>query len=268
MSDRQYQWVYRKIKETTGIDLSAYKSQQAHRRLDFYLRRSGAKSWAEYFRRVEQNPQELQALRNYLTINVSCFFRDPHKFRQLQERILPRLVQSNGRLDMWSAGCSYGAEAYTLAIIADMMGIRYYRVWATDIDQGALARARAGGPYTREDVKNIAPPLVTKYFDRREDGLYVKPMLRRHVAFEEFNLLEDEARSQFDLVVCRNVIIYFSDEAKRKVLITLTRALRPGGVLFLGGTEVIPSALARALGLRPLEISFYGKVAHVMESAA
>ncbi|NOZ28597.1 MAG: protein-glutamate O-methyltransferase CheR [Chloroflexi bacterium] len=265
MIEQDYRLVYRKIKRLTGIDLSYYKGRQVQRRLEAYLRRSGAANWREYLHRLEQDPQEVKALRDYLTINVSCFFRDPHKFQYLREKILPELVRPGGKLHMWSAGCSYGAEAYTLAILGDLTRARWFQVWATDVDRGALTRARAGGPYTDEDVKYVAPDLLKRYFDRRDDGFYVKRTLRRHVVFEEHNLLEDQVTREFDLVLCRNVIIYFSDEAKRKVLTRLVGALRPDGVLFIGGTEVISTALARELGLQSAGISFYRKMAHVME---
>ena len=229
------------------------------RRLEAYLKRNGTGSWVEYFRLLERDPQELKAFRDYLTINVSSFFRDPDKFRQLGDRILPGLVRE-GKLTMWSAGCSYGAEAYTLAILADMRGVRYYRIWATDVDRGALAHARAGGPYTDDDVRNVPREALRRHFERRSDGLYVRQSLRRHITFEEHNLLEDPVRRQFDLVLCRNVIIYFSEEAKRQVLSLLVSALRPGGVLFLGGTEMIPPALARMLGVQSVGISFYQKI--------
>jgi len=261
MTGQEYVLICRKVKRVTGIDLSCYKSQQMQRRLEAYLRRSGAKSWIEYLRRLDQDADELKAFRDYLTINVSSFFRDPEKFQQLGERILPTLVRPGAELTMWSAGCSHGAEAYTLAMLADAHGIRRYRVWATDIDRGVLSKATAGGPYSEDDVRSVPPALLSRHFERRDSGLYIKPTVRSRVIFYEHNLLEDDVDRQFDLVVCRNVIIYFSDEAKRKALINLAKALRPGGVLFLGGTEVIPPALAHMLGLQSVGISFYGKLA-------
>lgn len=260
MTEQEYALICRHVKRAIGIDLTAYKSQQMQRRLDAYLRRSGAKDWPDYLRRLDRDGQEQASLRNYLTINVSSFFRDAEKWQQLSERILPGLTRPGATLTMWSAGCSIGAEPYTLAILAELRGMRRYEVWATDIDRGVLAIARAGGPYTDEDLKNAPEGVVRRFFDRRPDGLYVKPALRDRVSFAEFNLLEDRADRLFDLIVCRNVIIYFTDLAKQKVLMSLAQSLRPGGVLFIGGTEVIPATLARALDLQAVGISFYSRM--------
>ena len=259
MTGQEYAFLYHQLRRITGIDLSAYKSQQMQRRLDAYLKRSGAKNWAEYLHRLERNPQELRAFRDYLTINVSSFFRDPERFWQLGDELLPRLVRLGTELTIWSAGCSYGAEAYSLAMLAEMHGIRRYRVWGTDVDLGALDKAQAGGPYTAEDVKNVPQELLQKYLELRADGWYVRPSLRQRVTFGEHNLLENEIERSFDLVVCRNVMIYFSDEAKQRALNHLVKALRPGGILFIGGTEVIPIPLARQLGLQTVGISLYRK---------
>ncbi|MCS7220755.1 MAG: protein-glutamate O-methyltransferase CheR [Anaerolineae bacterium] len=259
MTGQEYAFLCRQIREITGIDLSAYKSQQMQRRLDAYLKRSGARGWAEYLRRLTQDPKELRAFRDYLTINVSSFFRDPEKFRRLGDELLPQLMHFGSELTMWSAGCSYGAEAYSLAMVAEMREIRRYHVWGTDIDLSALERAQAGGPYTAEDVKNVPSDLRKKYLELRAEGWYVRPSLRQRVTFSEHNLLEDEIGQSFDLVVCRNVIIYFSDAAKQRALSHLVRALRPGGILFVGGTEMIPFPLARQLGLQAVGISFYRK---------
>lgn len=259
MTGQEYALLCRQIRQMTGIDLSAYKSQQMQRRLDAYLKRSGMNSWAEYLHQLAHNPKELRAFRDYLTINVSSFFRDPEKFWQLGDELLPRLIRFGSELTMWSAGCSYGAEAYSLAMVAETCGIRRYHVWGTDIDLGALERAQAGGPYTAEDVKTVPPDLLKKYLEPRAEGWYVRPLLRQRVTFSEHNLLEDKVGRAFDLVVCRNVIIYFSDDAKQRALSRLVEALRPGGILFIGGTEVIPIPFARQLGLQTVGISFYRK---------
>ncbi|GAB4558656.1 MAG: protein-glutamate O-methyltransferase CheR [Anaerolineae bacterium] len=261
MTDQEFIYVNQQIRRTLGIDLSYYKGQQMRRRLDAYLRRSGAPSWADYFRRLSRDTEEQRRLRDYLTINVSSFFRDPEKFQELEQKIFPLIVRRGEPFRMWSAGCSHGAEAYSLAMLAESNSIRPYEVWATDIDRSILIKARTGGPYSGDDVKTVPPLFMRRYFELHQGQYYVKEALRRHVVFEEHNLLEAvSVQAPFDLVVCRNVIIYFSEEAKQRVLRHLVAAMRPGGVLFLGGTEVIAPAVARSLGLRSVGISFYQKM--------
>src|SRR6185503_911218 len=114
-----YTQVKRSVKNLLNIDLDGYKDEQMRRRLDAWLTRSGAESWNDYFRRVRIEPHEQARLRNYLTINVSAFFRDPDRWRELRETILPQLLKATPRLRVWSAGCSIGLEPYSLAMVLD-----------------------------------------------------------------------------------------------------------------------------------------------------
>jgi chemotaxis protein methyltransferase CheR len=262
MDPREYIFVKHKVLKLTGIDLSCYKTPQVQRRLRTYLLRSGHPNWHHFFRAVSDDPTAVGRLKDYLTINVSSFFRDREKFEYLQHTILPNLIHDRPRLRVWSAGCSHGHEPYSLAImLAEATGLhRRHQILATDIDHSALARAQAGGPYSLEETKQLASPLLERYFKRTlgddpDEEYFVIEHLRRRVTFDYLNLLIDPFGSDFDLIVCRNVVIYFTTEVKDHLYGRFHEALRPGGVLFVGGTEIVPQAAK--LGFEPVGISFY-----------
>lgn len=259
MDQELYAQVKRSVKALLDINLDGYKDEQMRRRLDAWLARSGARTWPDYFRRIRVDPEELARFRNYLTINVSAFFRDPEHWQALRQHILPELLRVRPCLHLWSAGCSVGPEPYSLAMLLDELtpGRRHYLL-ATDLDRGALAKARARGPFTLEDVQHVSPSQRARYFEPGGPPFFVREELARHVDFREHNLLADPFEDDFDLIVCRNVVIYFTEEAKGKLYRRFHAALRPGGVLFVGGTEIVPQA--QALGFRSWGMSFYQKV--------
>ena len=257
MEAREYIFIKRRVFNLTGVDLNCYKTPQVQRRLRTYLVKSGHADWHNFFRAVVNDPAALGKFRDYLTINVSSFFRDREKFEYLQKFILPGLMRGYPRLRVWSAGCSHGHEPYTLAIVlAEMTGLyRRHEILGTDIDHSALERAQAGGPYAAADVEKVPPILLSRYFRVGDGGCYVIESLRRKVTLRSHNLLADPFESGLDLIVCRNVVIYFTAEVKARLYKRFHDALRPGGVLFVGGTEVISGATD--LGFETAGISFY-----------
>ncbi len=257
MEAREYNFVKYKVRKLMNMDLDSYKTQQVQRRLRTYLTRSGHTNWPNFFRAIQDDTEALDKFKNYLTINVSAFFRDPEKFEHLRTSILPDLLSVHPKLNIWSAGCSYGYEPYTLAmLLAEVTGpYRPHKILATDIDRAALTLAQNSGPYTAKQVENISSLLLQRYFQKRPDGYYVSKVLRRRITFQYHNLLCDPFESDFDLIVCRNVVIYFQNEAKNILYQRFHDALRPGGVLFLGGTEVLSKASDR--GFDTLSVSFY-----------
>jgi len=257
MEEGEYLLVKRKVMELVQVDLDSYKSRQVQRRLDALLARSGYPTWHAYLRHLQDDGEARRAFKDYLTINVTEFFRDAHKWQYLQENVLPALLRQRRRLRIWSAGCSHGAEPYTLAILLDELtgaGAGHY-ILATDIDQAVLTTAQRGGPYPAADVKAVTPGRLRRYFVAQGDGYAVRPDLRQRVTFRSHNLLLDPFEEDFDLIVCRNVVIYFVDEAKRALYRRFAQALRPGGVLFVGGTEIVPAM--PGVPLASLAISFY-----------
>ncbi|HWQ15393.1 MAG TPA: protein-glutamate O-methyltransferase CheR [Roseiflexaceae bacterium] len=259
MEPFEYSYVTREILGLTGIDLSHYKQIQVQRRLTSYLLRSGHPTWPSLFRAVRGDSQLAAQLRDYLTINVSAFFRDPAKYAELRRHILPELLGRRETLRVWSAGCSYGQEPYSLAIMLAELGAgQRHRILATDIDRVAVERTRAGGPYTPDDVAAVPQELLQRHFTPTPNGYWVSESLRHVVVARQHNLLADSIDGGFDLIVCRNVVIYFTEAAKERLYRRFAQALRPGGMLFVGGTEVI--ARAASLGLELARLSFYRRV--------
>ncbi|MFQ6027964.1 MAG: CheR family methyltransferase [Dehalococcoidia bacterium] len=259
MEDQEYNHLKGQILKLTGIDLSDYKSQQMRRRLDGFLARFPGSGVVPYCQMLERDPAALQRLTDFLTINVSEFFRDAEQFQVFRTRILPELLRSSPSLRIWSAGCSIGAEPYSLAMILEECWPQGdYRILATDLDQQVLVKARAGGPYTEADVKNVSKDLLLKYFARSGADYQVVDRLKKKIVFRQHNMLKDPFERDFDLIVCRNVVIYFTDEAKAQLNQEFRNSLKDKGVLFIGGTETLLDA--QDLGLQRLHASFYGKV--------
>jgi len=253
-----YTQVKTSIKRILKIDLEHYKDEQMKRRLDSWLVRSHATTWKDYFQWVVTDATELDRFRNYLTINVTEFLRDLARWEALRREVLPALLKNSaGGLKLWSAGCSVGAEAYSLALVlAEDAPAHKYSLLATDLDRGALLKARAGGPYSADDVRSLTLVQRERYLTPQAP-YFVNQALKKFIRFEEHDLLLDRFESGFDLIICRNVVIYFTAEAKEKLYAKFSAALRPGGVLFVGGTEII-SGPAK-FGLQNFGISFYRK---------
>lgn len=237
------------------LDLNSYKDAQLRRRINTLMIRKKIGSYAEYYRIISGDRQSFADFVDFLTINVTEFFRDIRAFQELEKRVLPELLAGNRRLKIWSAACSNGAEPYSLAIILDELtpGI-HHRIEATDLDPNVLQTA-VRGLYPPDLLRNMPQSRLEKYF-RNENGRYaLDPQIKKRVTFRRHDLLADPYGQGFDLIVCRNVQIYFTREAQWRVNSRFSQALRPGGVLFLGASETILNAAE--FGLERMAISFY-----------
>lgn len=232
----------RALKETSGLDLTAYKERQTMRRLSGFLNRHHIADWSELARRIRADKELRQQLTDHLAINVSEFFRNPERFQQLADDVLPKLLQDHSTLRIWSAGCSIGAEPYSLAILLEEAApgsLGKHEVLGTDIDREALAAARQG-LYAEDLVKEVSEQRRRRFFTKTGDGLWqVQDGLRRSVRFAEHNLLRDPYPQRQHLILCRNVIIYFTEEAKNAIIARFAESLVPGGYLLVGSTETI-----------------------------
>ena len=256
--DLEYSFFQKRVLGLTGIDLSLYKSEQMKRRLRAIAARSGARNLFEYYRLISRDSEKEQEFRDFVTINVSEFFRIPDRFEYLQCNVVPRLLRERPRLNVWSAGCSNGAEPYSLAMVLhEVAPLAQWRILATDIDATVLTKARRG-IYTEQDVRNVKPAVLSKYFAAEGTRFKVIDQIRNRVQFRVHDLLRDKYEKDFDLIVCRHVIIYFTEEAKEDIFRKFQCSLRSGGVLFVGGTEVIRNP--SELGYDSLAASFYRKV--------
>ncbi len=245
--------VHRKFK----LDLNSYKENQLRRRIDNLMQRRRIAGYDEYLRQLSGSPQAFQEFIDYLTINVTEFFRDKKPFHYLEHTVLPEMLKRKPRLKIWSAACSNGAEPYSVAIILDELtpGV-LHRIEATDLDPGIL-RVAAEARYPPDLVRGIEPQRLRRYFTE-QDGQYVlSRSIVSRVHFRRHDLLGDPYGSGYDLIICRNVQIYFTREAQEKMNARFSRALVPGGVLFLGSSETIFNA--GDLGYERLASCFYRK---------
>lgn len=253
-----YEAFIEKIFQKTGIDLKAYKRPQMERRINSLMRSIGVEDYATYLRVLDAEPVHLRKFIDHLTINVSEFFRNPTQWRVLETKILPELMTANQNLKVWSAGCSTGEEPYSLAIIlSEVVPAGNWRVLATDIDLKVLEKAKAGIYQTRALV-NVDKHLQQKYFVPVGSEYQVKNVLKQRIEFKRHDLLREPFQDRFDLILCRNVIIYFTEETKNRLYQKFYQALRPGGYLLTGSTEQILQA--RELGFQSPASFFYRKV--------
>ncbi|MCB1219442.1 MAG: protein-glutamate O-methyltransferase CheR [Planctomycetales bacterium] len=241
-----------------GIDLSLYKQNQLRRRLNHIVRKTPCKTYVEYLTQIRKDEEEYRSFIDRITINVSNFFRNAEKFDILERDYLKPLIKTRREATLWSAGCSTGDEPYTLAIMLEENNAPSgFKVLGWDFDKNALAKAREG-IYPAERLKESPKGVVEKYFDKLPDGNYqVKQFVRNRVRFEQHNLLEDRFPSNMDIILCRNVVIYFRDQAKRELFIRFSKALARHGVLMIGGSERIPNT--EEAGLISLKTYFYGR---------
>jgi len=226
-----------------GIDFEGYRPETLRRRMEVRIAATGMPSAAAYVASLPGDDAELERLRSALLVKVSSFIRDPKLWHTLESRVLAPLARRPGKREVriWSAGCATGEEAYTLAmltLVAAPAGLAL-RVFATDIDEPSLVRARAGW-YPGASLLGLPRPLLRRFLKADGDGRRVVPQVRRHVIFGRHDLVRDAPLSSMDVVACRNVLIYFQPAERQAALDRLTAALRPGGVLFLGKAEGVP----------------------------
>ncbi|WP_442319985.1 CheR family methyltransferase [Caldalkalibacillus uzonensis] len=239
MVDKDFEWFVKQFKRKTGVDLSLYKEAQMKRRLTTLRDMRGFDSFTRFLKEMDTNPELVNDCLDRLTINVSEFFRNPERWRVLEQKILPRLLSERRLLKIWSAACSTGEEPYTLVMLLDqLLPGKQVKVLATDIDNLALAKAKQG-IYPSRAVKEVPQAYLKTYFVQRDGLYYVSDDVKSRVMFKRHNLLADPFESGFDLILCRNVIIYFTDEAKDLLYHKFSEALNTGGVLFVGSTEQI-----------------------------
>ena len=235
--DLQYfeQWVLKEI----GINLAAYKSNQLHRRILSLMSRLGVTSIEDYISLLKKDVVQKQRFLDFITINVTEFFRNPEIFDELKKKIESDLLPNNKNLKVWSAACSIGAEPYSIAMILDSLSsLGRHKILATDIDSTILERAKKG-EYSVSEIKNINKDYLVKYFDYTQDKYFIDPKIKAMVTFRKHDLIIEKYEPDFDLILCRNVVIYFTQEVKNEIYKKFSSSLRKGGILFVGATESI-----------------------------
>lgn len=258
--DPQWLAFRRALERAIGVPLGQYKEPQMKRRLASIMTRRGLDGWPAFEKAIAADHKLLGDVRDTLTINVSEFFRQADRFQELQAKWLPNLIRERRQLRIWSAGCSMGCEPYTLAMILNELDPRAnHSILATDVDMPILSRAREGNGYLPSEVRAVPPALLKKYFASEGETFRVTDEIRRKVNFRRHDLLSDPYPTDLDMILCRNVVIYFTDEAKQHIYKGFAKGLRPSGLLFIGGSEMIMRS--GEIGFRTAGTSMYQKAA-------
>lgn len=258
--ENTYEDFKKQVLMLTGIDLNAYKERQMKRRIDALISKNGVDSYPKYVDRLRADKVVFEEFVNYLTINVSEFYRNPEQWEILEKEVFPFLFSKFGKnLKIWSAACSTGDEPYSLVmLLSKFLPLNQIKIIATDIDKQVLAKANVG-LYNDKSLKGLPKEFLDKYFRQVSASSYqINDEIKRCVDFRQHNLLKDPYISPCDLIICRNVLIYFTEEAKDEIFKKFNASLKTGGILFVGSTEQIikPSEI----GFVPRKSFFYDKV--------
>ena len=245
------------LKEERGFDFTGYKRASLMRRVRRRMSEVEVLTFEQFHDYLLVHPEEFTALFNTILINVTGFFRDRDAWMYLLEQVLPDILRRRvgHPVRAWSAGCASGEEAYTLAmVLTEAMGMEEFKarvkIYATDVDEEALAVARAAS-YSERDVQGVPEELREKYFQRQGDRYVFDKELRRSVIFGRNDLVQDAPISHVDVLACRNTLMYFNAETQARILQRMHFALRPDGVVFLGKAEML---LSHNNLFRPLEL--------------
>jgi chemotaxis protein methyltransferase CheR len=245
------------VKKLLGFDLTQYKRPQVWRRANSFAKQKGFADLIALCDACKSDLDLRTELRDMITINVSEFFRNPEAWEQVRTAVLPDLLRLGRPIRMWSAGCSLGYEPYTWAMLVKEAGSSAdTKIIATDLDETILAQARESA-YSDIQMVGVSPARKSRFFVTSGDCSVVKPELRGMVQWKRQDLLRDPFPSDLDIIACRNVVIYFTDEAKDGLYRRFAAALRPEGFLFIGATEAISDW--RAFGLKMLSSGLYRK---------
>jgi chemotaxis protein methyltransferase CheR len=246
--------VFNSIKEVvfekSGLDIGNYKDKCIKRRIAVRLRATGCEYDREYLEKLKLAEGEINRLLKALTINVTQFFRNAEVFEKIKEEVFPLIFREKKGYDpvlnIWSVGCSSGEEPYSLAIILKEYFERELRdfsvaILATDFDHEVINNAKEGR-YREKSLIEMTPELIDKYFSITNDGLFsIDPEIRKMVTFKRKNILESVQNKEIDMIICRNMLIYFSREYQNEILLKFVDALSDSGFLVLGKAETLVS---------------------------
>ena len=247
-ADEPFEALLRYMRDSRGFDFTGYKRNSLMRRVRHRMAHAGYETFEEYLDVLQAGSDEFAALFNTILINVTAFYRDPAAWEYVASDVIARLLAERGPdapIRIWSAGCASGQEAYTLAILlAEALGPESFRqrvkIYATDVDEGALSEARAA-TYDARAVESVPPEMLSKYFEQHNGRYTFDKDLRRAVIFGRNDLVKDAPISRVDLLVCRNTLMYMNAETQQNVMGRLHFALAAHGTLFLGHAEMLLS---------------------------
>ncbi|AFE08315.1 CheR methyltransferase SAM-binding domain-containing protein [Corallococcus coralloides DSM 2259] len=255
--DSELEAILEKVRQVRNFDFRNYKRATLQRRIERRMQATRCRSRTAYLALLERDPTEVSTLVSSMLIKLTSFFRDKEVWQALEQSVAELVRQRpDAELRIWSAGCATGEEAYSLAIIAaEAMGPGYpgaeLKVFGTDVDEDAIATARRG-IYSPEQLENVSPERLARFFVRTGNSFTVRKEIRRAVVFGVNNLVSDAPVSRIDIILCRNVFIYLDSELQKRVLARFQFALRRNGLMVLGRSELIPFA---ARLFRPIDLA-------------
>lgn len=237
---RDYEGFKSEVFKLSTIDLNAYKERQMKRRIDSLISKNGFKGYNDYCIELRKKSERYKEFINYMTINVSEFFRNTQQWKVLEKEVFPLLSDNyKKRIKIWSAACSTGDEPYSLAMVLSRhIPLSNIDIIATDIDNKILSQAKMG-LYNEKSIAGVPTDLKNKYFEVVGNSYKISDEIKRCIKFKQHNLLKDAYPSDMDLIVCRNVLIYFTEDAKSEIYKRFNGALGRQGMLFVGSTEQI-----------------------------
>ena len=235
-----YEYFKKAVFDLTKIDLNAYKEKQMKRRIDTLISKNKIVGYENYVSVLKTDQTKFEEFVNYLTINVSEFYRNVDQWQLLDKDVFPELISRYGKnLKIWSAACSTGDEPYSLVMaLSRHLPLNQIRIYATDLDKQVIEKAKLG-LYGEKSVAGVPADLKKKFFTKIGPSYQISDEVKSRVEFKEHNLLKDTYPTDFHLIVCRNVLIHFTEEAKDEVFRKFQKSLKPGGYLFIGSTEQI-----------------------------
>ena len=256
--DPEYEWFKTEFYKLSKIQLNKYKQDQMKRRISTYIFRRYKSNYQDFLSMISKDREEFDMFLEYLTINVSEFFRNVEQWDILKNEILPILQNSgNSYIRIWSSACSSGEEPYSLAMLfTHLLKNQNFEIVATDIDESIMAKAKKA-IYKLENLDKI-PLEYRKWFLPIEHETYkISPEITNKVTFKKLDLLKDDYPRDINLLVCRNVLIYFVEDAKNEIYAKFSDSLVDKGILFVGSSEQIVGS--QDFGLKAIKTYFYQK---------
>lgn len=235
-----YEYFKKEILRLTSIDLNCYKEKQMKRRIDTLIAKHRIEGYDRYVSELKSNKELFEEFVNYITINVSEFYRNPEQWKLMEQQVIPELIQKFGKnIKVWSAACSTGDEPYSLVMaLSRHIPLKNIKIYATDLDKQVIEKAKVG-LYSEKSIVSVPSDMREKYFTKMGPSYKISEEIKSRVEFREHNLLKDRYPTDCHLIVCRNVLIYFTEEAKDEVFRMFCKSLANGGILFIGSTEQI-----------------------------
>lgn len=267
-SDQGFKALQKRIIKERGLDLSQYREKCLKRRIDVRLRATRSHNYLEYMAVLKKDPSEYDRLLDALTINVTNFFRDKSTYRIIEDTVIPELVSSKKRegkriIRVWSAACASGEEPYSIAILfheilGDKINDFFISIHATDIDKPSLDKAKMA-EYEAGAFSGVNEKILRRFFNRNLK-YNLKELIKQMVRFKQHDLISDRPLTHLDIILCRNVLIYFSRDLQVKLFNKFYKGLNQGGYLILGKTESLAGESAELFQPVSIRERIYRKI--------